>query len=204
MGILCNFNDKLWTLLYCVSSLPISRIVHRVFPLCYSSVTPASTSTSDETTLFWQVKPSKLWVAALTSHIWIPRSPIWQKDSLEKINPWQNDRDLAFHWGTVKFWLKWCIIIMYDRVLPDSCLKGQVTPKYTENAYFFVLLLARSFQNIGHRDVCLLFNIMDLDGTRQQRLSRCHDPIIIHRPCYERFHEGTMFFRFSVQKEVCI
>ena len=65
------------------------------------------------------------------------------------------------------------------------------------------------FGNIGYSNVCLLSNIMELDGTQLRTMTRLLK--IIHRPCCEQFHVGTIFFLpnytylavITAQKEAC-
>ncbi|MDF4377384.1 hypothetical protein P3378_24580, partial [Vibrio parahaemolyticus] len=100
--------------------------------------------------------------------------------------------------------------------------KGTVTPNsiihifpltcsaFYQYRLFWCELL--SVGDIGCRDVCLLLNIMELDGTQlvmlkvaqntfeqQQHQQQCVFPEImtwllkiIHRPCCEQFHVGTI------------
>ena len=66
---------------------------------------------------------------------------------------------------------------------------------------------------IGCGDICLLSNIMEVDGTRlvvlaAMSLSRNHDPVTqnYHRPCCEQFHVGTAVFLlncFTAHEKAC-
>lgn len=55
------------------------------------------------------------------------------------------------------------------------------------------------------RDVCLLLNVMELHGTRLVMLKSCKKKKmllkIIHKPCFQQFHAGTIF-SINVQKEL--
>ena len=101
--------------------------------------------------------------------------------------------------------------------------KGTVQPKSKTYIFPWPLLLfihvafsfgLSCFEVISHRDVCLLTNIMKLDGTsptlHQKINEKNSKPVslskkimarllkIIHRPCREQFHGGTTFFRKEV------